>query len=115
MYMSFFVRHPELWVVQFLEMDLRTSVGRIRSLGSAEKIRELIARTETKKMMLEDKQAVEYALSTGRGGVYLTLNPRAVPQTVAVKANPDYQSSTRVMTRKLYSGGRYAQPTAELK
>ena len=75
--MYFFVRHgesfgEEVWLVQFLEVDLKTSVGRRRTFASADKIRELVARTPTR-LLLEDKQAFEYAIQKGRGALYLDL------------------------------------------
>ncbi|MGI4831272.1 MAG: hypothetical protein ACRYFU_24285 [Janthinobacterium lividum] len=69
-YMSFF--HRDGWSVQFLEPDLRTPVCRMRNFASPDKIRELVARTPTK-MVLEDKQALDYGISHGRGGAYLDL------------------------------------------
>lgn len=69
-YCTFF--HRDGWCVQFLEPDLKTSVCRMRNFGSPDKIREMVARTPTK-LMQEDKQALEYAISTGRGGLYLDL------------------------------------------
>jgi len=60
------------WSVQFLEPDLKTPVGRIRQLGSLDKVRELIARTPTH-LDLAAKQAIEHAISVGRGGIYLDL------------------------------------------
>lgn len=68
--MSFFERGG--WVVQFLELDAKTSIGRIRTFGSADKLRELIARTPTR-LDLAAKQALEHAIQGGRGGVYLDL------------------------------------------
>lgn len=77
-FMTFFARggpgiHDETWVVSFLEADLRTPIGRIRKFGSADKLRELIARTPTR-FDLAGKQALEVAFSGGRGGVYLELS-----------------------------------------
>jgi hypothetical protein len=69
-YMTFFDRQG--WCVQFLESDLKTPVGRIRTLGSVEKVRELIDRTPTP-MNLETRNMVEHAISKGRGGIYLQL------------------------------------------
>jgi hypothetical protein len=69
-YMSFFLSHG--WVVQFLESDLKTSVGRIRTLGSVDKVRELINRTPTP-MNLEVVNMLDHAINKGRGGIYLQL------------------------------------------
>jgi hypothetical protein len=72
-YMGFFVRGGGEWVCTFLEPDLRTPIGRIRCFGSEEKLRELIARTQTT-FTLEDRQALDHATALGRGGVYLQLS-----------------------------------------
>jgi hypothetical protein len=69
-YMSFFVRKG--WSVQFLEPDLKTPVGRIRTFSDANKIRELIDRTPTP-MNLESRNMIEHAINKGRGGLYLQL------------------------------------------
>jgi hypothetical protein len=53
------------WSVQFLEPDLKTPVGRIRQLGSIDKIKELIARTPTL-LDLAAKRAIEHAVTVGR-------------------------------------------------
>jgi hypothetical protein len=58
------------WSVQFLGPDLKTPVGRIRHLDSIDKVRELIARTPTL-LDLAAKQAIEHAITVGRGGMYL--------------------------------------------
>lgn len=69
-YCTFF--HRDGWCVQWLEQDLKTPVCRMRNFASSDKIREMVARTPTK-LMQDDKQALEYAISTGRGGLYLDL------------------------------------------
>ena len=78
-YMNFFVRGEphgksfvQSWVVNFLEGDLKTPIGRIRTFRSEEKIREMAERGGALKSQ-EDHQAFEYALSHGRGGLYLEL------------------------------------------
>jgi hypothetical protein len=68
--MSFFQR--EAWTVRFLELDAKTSIGRIRTFATADKVRELIARTPTL-LDLAGKQALEHAIRGGRGGIYLEL------------------------------------------
>jgi hypothetical protein len=68
--MSFFMRDG--WVVQFLEPDLKTSLGRIRAFSDANKIRELIERTPTP-INLESRNMIEHAIDKGRGGMYLQL------------------------------------------
>jgi hypothetical protein len=69
-YMTYF--HRDGWSVQFLEPDLKTPVGRIRQLGSLDKVKELIARTPTRLDLAAD-QAIEHAITVGRGGMYLDL------------------------------------------
>jgi len=68
--MTFF--HNDGWVVQFLEPDMKTPVGRIRRLCDVSKVRELIDRTPTK-LDLAAKQALEQAISIRRGGMFLEL------------------------------------------
>ena len=70
--MNFFVRGEGTWIVNFLEMDAQTPVGRIRRFGSKEKVQELIARTPSR-FVLADKQALDYAFEIGRGCVHLSL------------------------------------------
>ncbi len=60
------------WSVQFLELDLKTSVGRIRRFSSIHKVRELIARTPTQ-LSAEARAKLEHDISNGRGGIYLDL------------------------------------------
>ena len=69
-YMSFFQRQG--WTVQFIEDDCKTLIGRIRKFPDETSIRALIDRTQTK-LNTEDRQALDYAFSNGRGGLYLTL------------------------------------------
>lgn len=69
--MTFFVR-GDGWVCSFVEADLKTPIGRIRQFGSADKLRELIARTPTR-FDLAGKQALAHAIEGGRGGLYLEL------------------------------------------
>jgi hypothetical protein len=70
-YLTFF-RRGDGWVCSFVEAELKTPVGRIRQFGSADKLRQLIARTPTR-FDLAGKQALEHALERQRGGVYLEL------------------------------------------
>jgi len=60
------------WSVQFLEPDLKTTIGRIRQLGSLDKVKELIARTPTR-LDLAAHQAIDHAITVGRGGIYLEV------------------------------------------
>ena len=59
------------WYCQFLEQDLKTS-ARKPLLSSPEKILDL-ARRGGADMKLEDIQAIEYAIATGRGSLWLNL------------------------------------------
>jgi hypothetical protein len=68
--MSYFCRRE--WVVQFLQPDLKTPVGRILTFADPDKIRELIARTPTP-MNLETRNMLEHSITQGRGGLYLDL------------------------------------------
>ena len=70
-YLSFHNRGAG-WVCTFLEPDAKTPVGRMREFGSPDKIRDMIARTPTKQDQAA-KQSLEYAIETGRGGVFLDL------------------------------------------
>ena len=71
-YMSFFVRGAGEWIVGFLEADVRTPIGRGYCFGSADKVRELIARTPTR-LQSEDRQALEHGIANGKGGVWLDV------------------------------------------
>ena len=62
------------WYCQFLEQDLKTTAGRPLTLSSPEKVLEM-ARRGGAAMKLEDIQAIEYGISTGRGSVWLNLTP----------------------------------------
>lgn len=68
--MSFFKRNG--WVYQFLEADLKATIGRIRTCTIADVLRDLLERTPTK-FDLGGKQAVQYGFSIGRGAVDLKL------------------------------------------
>lgn len=78
--MSYFVRNGQ-WVCGFLEADLKTSIGRGRLFGSADKLRDLVVRTPTK-MLSEDRNAFEHGIDKGRGGVWLEVTAE---QYVALK------------------------------
>ena len=62
------------WHVQFLEVDLKTPLPRQFTFQHADKIRELARKGEAWGT-LEQKQALEHAIETGRGGIYLRLTP----------------------------------------
>ena len=68
--MSFFLRDG--WHIQFLEPDLQTALPLKLTFRDAAKIRELFDRFVTEKK-LEDRQALEYAIATGRGSLWLNL------------------------------------------
>jgi len=68
--MSFF--HRDGWYCQFLEADLKTPLPRKFTFASVDKIRELVERGGGLKKT-EERQAFEYALTIGRGGVDLSL------------------------------------------
>ena len=67
-----FVLKRRGWTVQFLEDNLKTTIGKIRTFPDDASIRALIDRTQTK-LNTEDRQALDYALNNGRGGLYLML------------------------------------------
>lgn len=69
-YMYFLLRDG--WYCQFLEADLKTPLPRKLTFASADKVRELAERGGGLKKT-EDRQAFEYALTIGRGGVDLML------------------------------------------
>jgi len=60
------------WYCQFLEADLKTPLPRTFHFQDPAKIVEM-ARLGGAPMMLEHKQALEYAIKTGRGSVMLSL------------------------------------------
>lgn len=61
------------WHCQFLEPDLKTSLRRKLTFKSADKLRELIERGHGITTQ-ESHSMVEYAISNGRGGVFLLLS-----------------------------------------
>jgi hypothetical protein len=71
-YTYFFLRSG--WPVQFLEPDLKTPFPRKFTFADPEKIRELARRGEAWGN-LESKQALEAAIESGRGRIYLRLTP----------------------------------------
>ena len=71
-FMTFFYRKG--WQVQFVEADLKTPLPRTFTFADPEKIRELARRGEAMGTS-EARQMLEYALESGRGGVYLKLTP----------------------------------------
>jgi hypothetical protein len=60
------------WHVSFLESDCRTPLPVKLTFQDANKIRIMYERFGSE--LLEDRQALEHGLSTGRGGAWLTLS-----------------------------------------
>jgi hypothetical protein len=60
------------WYCQFLEEDLKTPMPLKLELDDAEKIKELAKRGGAS-MILEDRQAIDHGIETGRGSVWLNL------------------------------------------
>ena len=69
-YMCFSLRGA--WCVQFLEADLKTPLPRQLTFRDSAKIREMFDRFSDRKM-LEDRNALDNAIESGRGGIYLNL------------------------------------------
>jgi hypothetical protein len=64
--------HSKGWYCQFLEEDLKTSLPRKFTFATSDKVAEL-AQKGGGLTNLESKQALENAISMGRGGVFLNL------------------------------------------
>ena len=62
------------WFCQFLEEDLKTLLPRKVRLDDSAKIIEM-AEKGGAAMRLEDRQALDYGISIGRGRVWLSLTP----------------------------------------
>jgi hypothetical protein len=60
------------WHCQFLEPDLKTPIHRKLTFSSPDKVREMHERFGADRK-LEDKAALEYAINTGRGSIWLNL------------------------------------------
>jgi hypothetical protein len=60
------------WYCQFLQADLKTPLPRKLTFNSPDKIREMHERFGADRK-LEDKSALEYAINTGRGSIWLSL------------------------------------------
>jgi hypothetical protein len=89
--MLFFERQG--WVCNFLELDLKTPIGPIRTFASLDKIRELIDRTPTKHPT-EFRQALDYGISQGRGAMYIELNA-AQYQKLKAQRQPAFTADPR--------------------
>ena len=82
-YMYYILR--EDWTCRFLEEDLKTPMpGRLK-FKSAEKIRTIVDKVGNF-ANLQDRQALDYGLEIGRGGVWLQLNEE---QYTRLKAQGD--------------------------
>ena len=62
----------EGWMCQFLEEDLKTPLPRRLHFREAEKIRTIVEKVGNF-ANLQDRQALDYGLENGRGGVWLQL------------------------------------------
>ena len=60
------------WTCQFLEEDLKTPLPRRLHFHDAEKIRAIVEKVGNF-ADLQDRQALDYGLEIGRGGVWLQL------------------------------------------
>ncbi len=72
-YMSFQCRNG--WHCQFLEEDLQTPLPRKLRFASPDKVVELVERGGGLSN-LESRQALDQAIETGRGGVFLSLTEK---------------------------------------
>ena len=61
------------WMCQFLEEDLKTPLPRRLCFRSPEKIRAVVDKVGSF-ANLQDRQALDYGLAIGRGGVWLQLD-----------------------------------------
>jgi hypothetical protein len=68
--MNFMVR-PGGWHISFLEKDCRTVLPLKLTFAKEDKIRSM--HDQCGSPLLEDKQALEHGLSTGRGSCWLSL------------------------------------------
>jgi hypothetical protein len=68
-----FILYKGAWHVAFLEADCQTSLPRKFTFKSEDKIREMFKRASALRQ-LEDEQAMEHGIATGRGGFWLELN-----------------------------------------
>jgi hypothetical protein len=60
------------WMCQFLEEDLKTPLPRKFSFRNPDKIRAIVEKVGSF-ANLQDRQALDYGIETGRGGVWLQL------------------------------------------
>ena len=64
--------HREGWTCQFLEEDLKTPLPKRLHFRDPEKIRNIVEKVGNF-ADLQDRQALDYGLEIGRGGVWLQL------------------------------------------
>ena len=74
----------ENWMCQFLEQDLKTPLPRRLYFNDPEKIRRIVEKVGNF-ADLQDRQALDYGLQMGRGGVWLQLTEE---QYRRLKARP---------------------------
>lgn len=60
------------WHCQFLQADLKTPLPRRLTFATADKLRELVSRAAGR-LDIETRQALEYGIELGRGGIWLDL------------------------------------------
>jgi hypothetical protein len=65
----------EGWMCQFLEEDLKTPLPRRLQFKNPEKIRAIVDKVGNF-ADLQDRQALDYGLEIGRGGVWLVLTEK---------------------------------------
>lgn len=70
-YMMF--RHREGWCCEFLESDLKTLLPRKLQLADADQILAMATQSGCR-VDNEQKRAFDYAIRTGRGGLWLKLD-----------------------------------------
>lgn len=76
-YMQFMLRDG--WRCQFLQSDLKTPLPRKLTFTTADKVLELVSRTAGR-LDTETRQALEYGIELGRGGIWLELTPEQYHQ-----------------------------------
>jgi hypothetical protein len=69
-----FMARPGGWHISFLEKDCRTVLPLKLTFAKEDKIRNMYDRCGSP--LLEDKQALEHGLSTGRGSCWLSLTDK---------------------------------------
>ncbi len=72
------------WLCQFLEEDLKTPLPRRFSFRDPEKIRAIVDKVGNF-ANLQDRQALDYGLEIGRGGVWLQLTEEQYKQLKSAK------------------------------